>query len=255
METDPSRASERRVAQAFVALADTLVTGFDIIEFMQELAEGCVRLLQVNAAGLLVTDQQNRLRLVAASSEQSRLVELFQLQNEQGPCLDCFRSGQPVHCADLAGPQAARWPQFADQARTCGFAAVSALPMRLRQDTIGAMNVFRTTPGALPPDTIALAQAMADIATIALLQERTIREGQALSEQLQAALTSRVIIEQAKGVLAERHDYSMEQAFTALRRYARDHNHRLSDLAHSVVSRTIDTAALSPDTPGNPSDH
>lgn len=226
------------MAEAFIALADTLVTGFDLIDFMHGLAERCMDLLGVDAVGLLVTDQRGRLQLMGASSEQTRLLELFQLQNDQGPCLVCFRSGRPVHCADLSGPQAGAWPRFAEQARLAGFGAVSALPMRLREQIIGAMNLFQRQPGELDAGTAALAQAMADIATIGLLQERAIRESQMLSEQLQHALSSRVIIEQAKGMLSERHTLPMDEAFSLLRHHARSHHQHLTDLARSVVTRT-----------------
>ncbi|GAA2615058.1 GAF and ANTAR domain-containing protein [Actinomadura fulvescens] len=238
-------AAPQEVARAFVALADTLVSGFDVIDFLQHLSERCVELLEVDAAGILVTDQRGHLRFMAASSEQTRLLELFQLQDEQGPCLDCFHDGAAVHCADLGHQDAVRrWPRFAPEARHSGFAAVSALPMRLRTEVIGAMNLFRARPGAMASEQVELGQAMADIATIGLLQERAIRQNQILSEQLQGALNSRVVIEQAKGVLAERHDCSMQQAFTALRGHARDHNLRLTDLARALVSRSLDPAEL-----------
>ncbi|MEV1168526.1 GAF and ANTAR domain-containing protein [Nonomuraea sp. NPDC049784] len=240
MEPSSSRGPERQVAEAFVALADTLVTGFDIIEFMHVLAERCVNLLGVDAAGLLITDDRGRLQLMGSSSEQSRLLELFQLQSDQGPCLDSFRSGLPVHCADLAEAHAVTtWPRFAGHAQRRGFRAVSALPMRLREQVIGAMNLFHARPGAMEPGTAALAQAMADIATIGLLQERAIRESQILTEQLQHALSSRVIIEQAKGVIAERHGLSMEAAFALLRGHARSNNQSLTGLAQEVVAHTI----------------
>ncbi|RJL23996.1 GAF and ANTAR domain-containing protein [Bailinhaonella thermotolerans] len=226
------------LARTFVALADTLVTDFDVIAFLQMLCERSVELLGVDAAGLLVTDQRGNLRLMAASSEQSRLLELFQLQNEQGPCLESFNSGHVVHCADLAGPEGRRWPQFAEQARECGFAAVSALPMRLRADVIRALNLFRAVPGPLTPEKVALGQALAEVATIGLLQERAVSQAQTLVEQLQTALNSRVVIEQAKGVLAQWHGWSMEQAFTALRAYARDHNPKLTGLAGAVVAKS-----------------
>ncbi|MFC9977467.1 GAF and ANTAR domain-containing protein [Spirillospora sp. NPDC127200] len=233
------------MATTFVTLADTLVSGFDIIEFLQQMAERSVELLGVDAAGLLVTDQRGHLRLMAASSDQARLLELFQLQNEQGPCLDAFTGGRPVHCADLTGATARTWwPLFVEQARECGFTAVSALPMRLRDQVIGAFNLFRTAPGPLPGGTLRLGQAMADVATIGLLQERTIRQGRILTEQLQEALTRRVLIEQAKGVLAERHGWTVDQAFTVLRAHARNHNQRLTDLARAVVDRSPEAGEL-----------
>ncbi|MBW8480814.1 GAF and ANTAR domain-containing protein [Actinomadura parmotrematis] len=244
------------MAAAFIALADTLVTDFDVIEFLQQMAERSVDLLGIDAAGLLVTDQNGRLRLVATSNDQTRMLELFQLQNRQGPCLDAFTTGRAVHCADLGDPaEAAAWPLFAARAGDSGFAAVSALPMRLRDQVIGALNLFRNDSGPLAEDTVRLGQAMADIATIGLLQERTIRHGQVLTDQLQTALTSRVVIEQAKGVLAERHGWTMDQAFTALRGHARDNGRPLTALAQTVVSRGLgeaESAALAGRVPRSP---
>src|SRR6266702_3606233 len=175
--------------------------------------------------------------MVAGSSEAARLLELFQLQNDQGPCLDCFRTGRPVAAADLAasGP---RWPRFAPAARQAGFAAVQALPMRLREQVIGALNLFRADPGALAPAGIRVGQALADVATISLLHERGMRHSDVLNEQLQTALNSRVVIEQAKGKLAERLGVDMDQAFALLRDHARASNRRLSDLARAFIDGT-----------------
>ncbi|HUR06957.1 MAG TPA: GAF and ANTAR domain-containing protein [Nonomuraea sp.] len=238
MDIPPSRGPELEVAQAFIILADTLVTGFDVIDFMHGLAGQCVQLLGVDAAGLLVAAPGQKLRLMGASSEQSRLLELAQLQTDEGPCLDCFATYQSVHCADLAASEPMeRWPRFAEQARVNGFRAVDALPLRLRNQVIGAMNLFRHEPGELPPVTISLAQALADIATIGLLQERAIREGQVLSDQLQHALNSRVVIEQAKGMLSERYALPMDESFDMLRRHARTHSWQLTELAREVVAR------------------
>ena len=175
--------------------------------------------------------------MVAASSEAARLLELFQLQNDQGPCLDCFRSGQPVAATDLSC-RAQRWPRFAPAAGQAGFCAVQALPMRLRDQVIGALNLFRATPGAFDAADIRVGQALADVATISLLHERSMRRSDTLNEQLQTALNSRVIIEQAKGKLAERLGLDMNQAFTLLRDQARNRNQRLSDLARAFVDGT-----------------
>jgi transcriptional regulator with GAF, ATPase, and Fis domain len=226
--------SEQRLADAFIEMADTLVDDFDVIDFLHLLTDRCVGLLDVSAAGLLLTDQQDALRVVAASSEQTRLLELFQLQTDEGPCLDCFRTGHPIAVPDLAVDDH-RWPRFTAEARQTGFASVHALPMRLRSDVIGALNLFHTQPGALVPETIRLGQALADIATIGLLQERAIRRRETLAEQLQTALSSRVLIEQAKGIIAERHRIDMDQAFSLLRQAARSRSHRLSDLANAIV--------------------
>jgi transcriptional regulator with GAF, ATPase, and Fis domain len=220
--------------EAFVELADTLVAGFDIIEFLQVLTDRSVQLLDASAAGLLLADPRGDLRVVAASSERARLVELFQVQNDEGPCLDCFRSGQPVAAADL-GAESGRWPHFAATASQAGFAAVQALPMRLREETIGALNLFRTVPGLFDRADVRIGQALADVATIGLLNERNLRRSETLNEQLQGALNSRVIIEQAKGKLAERLGLEMDEAFNILRSYARARNRGLSELARAFI--------------------
>jgi hypothetical protein len=186
--------------------------------------------------------------VVAASSEAARLLELFQLQSDQGPCLDCFRAGQPVDSGDLAAA-GQRWPRFAPAAQQAGFAAVQALPMRLRDQVIGALNLFRASPGALPPADVRVGQALADVATISLLHERSMRHSDTLNEQLQTALNSRVIIEQAKGKLAERLGLDMDQAFSLLRDFARARNRRLSDLAQAFVDGSDTLPSLPPATP------
>ncbi len=226
--------AEIQLSDVFVELADTLVDDFDVIEFLHVLADRCVQLLGVSAAGLLVTDQQDNLQVVAASSEGTRLLELFQLQTDQGPGVDCFRTGQPVSVIDLrtAGH---RWPRFTAAAAEVGFAAVHALPMRLRSEVIGALNLFDTHPGALDEGKVRIGQALADVATIGLLQQRAIQHRDILAEQLQAALNSRVLIEQAKGVLAERLQVDVGEAFALLRNGARGHNRRLSDLAQAII--------------------
>jgi GAF domain-containing protein len=228
--------AEVQLADVFVEMADTLVDDFDVIDFLHVLAERCVHLLGVSAAGLLLTDLQGALQVVAASSERTRLLELFQLQTDQGPCLDCFRTGQPVSVTDL--PSAGRWPRFTAAAAKVGFAAVHALPMRLRNEVIGALNLFDTNPGPLGQSTLRIGQALADVATIGLLQQRAIRRRDTLTEQLQTALNSRILIEQAKGVLAERLHLDLDDAFTLLRSGARSRNRRLSELAQAIVDGT-----------------
>jgi GAF domain-containing protein len=224
---------EMQLSDVFVEMADTLVDDFDVIDFLHVLTERCVQLLGISAAGLLLTDGQDMLQVVAASSERTRLLELFQLQTDQGPCVDCFRTGQPMSVADL--PAAGRWPRFTAAAAEVGFAAVHALPMRLRDEVIGALNLFDTSPGALAESKLRIGQALADVATIGLLQQRAISRRDALTEQLQTALNSRVLIEQAKGVLAERLQVDMAEAFAVLRGDARSHNRRLSELAQAIV--------------------
>ena len=224
------------MSATFVELTDTMVADFDIIDFLHVLTMRSVELLDVSAAGLLLADPRGELRVVAASSEAARLLELFQLQSDQGPCLDCFRSGQPVACIDLSADP--RWPQFAEQAGQAGFSAVQALPMRLRDQVIGALNLFRGTVGAFDPEVVHVGQALADVATISLLHDRSMRRTDTLNEQLQTALNSRVVIEQAKGKLAERLGIDVNQAFTLLRDQARNRNQRLSDLARAFVDGT-----------------
>ncbi|MFC4021537.1 GAF and ANTAR domain-containing protein [Micromonospora sp. GCM10011542] len=225
--------AEIQLSDVFVEMADTLVDDFDVIEFLHVLTERCVQLLGVSAVGLLLTDQQRTLQVVAASSERTRLLELFQLQTDQGPCVDCFRSGQPVSVADL--PAAGQWPRFTAAAAEAGFASVHALPMRLRSEVIGALNLFDVQPGALDEGRLRIGQALADVATIGLLQQRAIHRRDILTEQLQTALNSRVLIEQAKGVLAERLQVDVGEAFVLLRGTARSHNRRLSDVARAIV--------------------
>ena len=234
------------LSETFVELTDTMVSDFDVIDFLHLLTDRSVQLLDVSAAGLLLADPRGELRVVAASSQAARLLELFQLQNDQGPCLDCFRAGRPVAAADLAA-EAQRWPRFAAAAQQAGFAAVQALPMRLREQVIGALNLFRAVPGAFDPADIRIGQALADVATISLLHERSMRHSDTLNEQLQTALNSRVIIEQAKGKLAERLGLDMDQAFNVLRNHARARNQRLSDLAQAFVdgSETLTGGAAS----------
>jgi GAF domain-containing protein len=224
------------LADVFIELADTLIDDFDLLEFLNRLTERCVELLDVAAAGLLLTDGQGALQVVAASSERTRLLELFQLQTDQGPCLDCFRTGTPISVTDL--PASDRWPRFTAAAAEVGFAAVHALPMRLRTDIIGALNLFDTAAGPLHQDKLRLGQALADVSTIGLLQQRAIHHRDVLTEQLQTALNSRVLIEQAKGLLAERLHINVDDAFTILRNTSRSHNRPLSRLAQAIVDGT-----------------
>jgi GAF domain-containing protein len=234
---------DQQITETLVELADTLVLGFDGIDFLHTLTERCVQLLGVDAAGILLIDQRGTLSLVAASTEQARLLELFQLQNEEGPCLDCYHSGQSVACADLAmAPQ--RWPRFATAARNQGFAAVQAVPMRLREQILGALNLFRHSPSAISTEATAIAQSFANVATISILQVRALRHSEMVTEQLQTALNSRVLIEQAKGILAERRHVSIAEAFTLMRTYARNHNQLLSQVARAVITQDPGIANL-----------
>ena len=236
--TDTEQDRERRLARAFVRLADTLTSGFDVAELFDDLVGTCVDLLSLSAAGLMLTDQRGALRMMASSSEKTRVLELFELQNDQGPCLDCYRTSEIVAAVDEAD-QAARWPAFATEARALGLGPVYALPMRLRQQTIGALNLFRTYPSPLSDVELDIGQAMADVATIAILEHRARLADQHLAEQLQTALNSRVTIEQAKGVIAEHARVDMEAAFAILRDHARSNNLRLTELAMAIASRQL----------------
>jgi GAF domain-containing protein len=226
--------STHRVAEIFVEFADTLVEEFDVVEFLQMVTSRAAELVDSAAAGLLLADEQGRLQFMAASDERTELLELFQVQAVEGPCQDCYRQGTPVVNADLTTAQD-RWPQFTPRALAAGFASVHAFPLRLRQQVIGALNMFGTREGDLDPADVQVIQALADIATIGLLQERAVREATVLSEQLQGALQSRISIEQAKGAVAQIHGVDVDVAFELMRRYARSHNQALSVVARDVI--------------------
>jgi GAF domain-containing protein len=227
--------SRERLAEVFVEIADTLVDDFDLIEFLRTVTARAAELVNVSAVGLLLADTHGQLQFMAASDEETKLLELFQLQHHEGPCLDAFLSSTPVVNADLrlATP---RWPVFAPHAARLGFRSVHAIPLRLRNRVIGALNLFGTDTGGLDPSDVKVVQALADVATIGLLQEQAISRGEVLTEQLQGALNSRIVIEQAKGALARTHDVDVDRAFDLLRSYARNHNRKLVDLAHAVLT-------------------
>jgi transcriptional regulator with GAF, ATPase, and Fis domain len=235
--------NEALLVHTLVELADGLVDDYDVVELLSLLTDRCVEVLGVSAAGVMLVAPEGDLRVVASSSEAMRVVELFELQSDEGPCLDCYRSGEAVNHEDLTTVDA-RWPRFAPVAVEAGFRSVHALPMRLRGSIIGALNLFGTDEGALAEEDVVAGRALADVATIAILQQRVASESRVLIDQLNHALTSRVVIEQAKGVLAERAGLSMESAFEAMRRHARHHNLRLADVARSVIGRTLAPGAL-----------
>jgi transcriptional regulator with GAF, ATPase, and Fis domain len=241
--------ADDRLARTFVELADTLVDDFDLVEFLHMLVDRCVELLEVSATGLMLADSHGLLRVMASSAESVHLLELFQLQNHEGPCLECYRTGAPVSHPDLS-MALDRWPLFAPAATEAGFRTVHALPMRLRSQVIGALNLFHIDPNALAPEVTRIGQAMADVATIGLIQERAQHHQDIVVDQLQTALNSRVLIEQAKGILAERHGIDPGQAFTLLRTYARNHNQRLTQLAASVIDGTTTTELFPGAPPG-----
>jgi GAF domain-containing protein len=238
-------ARESVLARTLVELADTLVDDFDVVELLTLLTDRCVDVLDVAAAGLMLVSPAGDLRVMASSSEAMRVLELFELQSQEGPCLDCYRSGTPVVNQDLEAVNG-RWPRFAPEALAAGFKSVHALPMRLRGAVIGALNMFHVDTGEMREADVLAAQAFADVATIAVLQHRAVLEAQVLNEQLNIALNSRILIEQAKGVLSERATLNMEQAFAVLRNYARNHNLRLADVATDVINGTLAADALGP---------
>jgi GAF domain-containing protein len=255
--SQPQDGRERLISRAFVALADTLVDDYDIIDLLDRLVGYSVALLDADAAAIMLADARGQLHAVAASSEDAELMELLQLQAEQGPCVECFHSAAPVSAPDLT-KATTRWPRFIAAAGARGvFASVHAVPLRLRGQAIGALNLLHRDPGPLPEDDLALGQALADIATIGILQERAIRRGEVVNEQLQTALNSRVIIEQAKGVLAQHSGLAMDEAFNQLRGYARARNLRLADVARHITTGQLNPSALSrrPARPAPPPGH
>ena len=229
---------ERAVAEAFVSLATTLAVGYDVLELLSELTADCARLLDIASAGLLLADRHGVLHVLAASSEDTRQLEIFQVQRDQGPCLDCFHTKTPVSVESLIR-DADRWPQFAEAALNMGFRSVHAIPMRLRDNVLGTLGLFGTTAGALNPADLRLAQAFADVASVALIQGRASEDQNIVNQQLQHALSSRIVLEQAKGILAQSGDLDMKQAFAYLLRYSRDHNRRLSEVADALVDRDL----------------
>lgn len=235
---------EALLTRAFVELADTLVDDYDVIEVLDRLVAHSVALLSADAAGIMLVEPGGRLRVVASSSEESGWTELMQIQADEGPCVDCVRTGQPVVVTDL-DEAAGRWPQLiAALAGKGSYRSVHALPLRLRGQAIGGMNLFHTRPGPLPEADLRLGQALADVATIAILQHRNASDLDVVNAQLRTALDSRIIIEQAKGMVAARARVPMDQAFTRLRSHARNHNQRLADVASNVVEGTLDPGTM-----------
>lgn len=239
--------STERLADVFVEFADTLIDDYDVIEFLLMVTNRTAELVGVSDVGLLLADQRGRLQFVAASNEDVKRLELFQLQVSEGPCRDAFQSGQAVVNADLLDA-ADRWPRFAPHATADGYRSAHAFPLRLRQDVIGAIGVFGTDVGRWDAAEIHVAQALAHVATIGLLQERAVRRGEVLAEQLQSALNSRIVIEQAKGAISQFRNVSVDDAFFMLRDHARRTKQRLGDVAHAALA---DPASLA-ETPAAP---
>ena len=231
-----------RMSRTMVELADTLVHGFDVVEFLQTLSTSCVGLLGLASAGVMLHDKHNNLQVIASSDERGRTLELLELQNSEGPCLDAFRLRRPVQAG--AAEAVERWPMFTAHARSLGYQTYIAVPMRLRDEVIGALNLFRDQDSLLLEQELRDAQALADIATIGLLNERAVRESRLVAEQLQHALTSRVVLEQAKGALASMLDCDVDAAFQVMRGYARNHNLRLGDIARQVIQGKLTASVI-----------
>lgn len=232
-----------RLANAFVGLADTLVADYDVVELAQQLIDSSMTLLPIAAAGIVLGDAMGELHVFALSSEQTRLLELLQVEADMGPCLQAYRTGAAVFVDDLSvDPR--RWPAFAERAAEYHFRSVSALPLRLRDERVGALNLLRTDVGPLQQTDIAVGQALADVATIGILHQRIMTRSELVNQQLQTALNTRVVIEQAKGVLAERGGVDMDIAFSLLRAHARKTQQRLADLARAVVAGADTTVIL-----------
>ncbi|MCW2850062.1 MAG: hypothetical protein JWR90_4036 [Marmoricola sp.] len=234
MTPDNMLQKQARLAQRFVDLADTLVDDYDVVEVLDGLMNTCLELLDVDEAGMLLNDGHGNLQRVASSSEEARLLELLQVQTREGPCFEAVQTGQSIVVHDIEKTRD-RWPTFADRATADGFSSVYAFPMRLREATIGGLNLFGSERNALGEQDRVIAKALADVATIGILQQRSLHRSSLLAENLQRALNTRIVVEQAKGILSERGNLRMDETFNLLRSYARSHNVKLSDLAHGVV--------------------
>ena len=241
--TDTAVVRERRLVETFVELADTLVEDFDVVDFFASLAERVVELGIASEAGILLVDEAGDLQFVAASHERAHLLELFQVQNQEGPCQDCFTTGAPVSVSDLEN-EADRWPLFAPRAVSAGFRSVQAVPLRLRGTVLGAFNLFLIDAGGIDQDAEAVVQAMADVATIGLLQQRELDRAHTVEGQLQRALQTRIGIEQAKGIIAEQLGIEMDAAFALVRGYSRNHNLKLHDVTRDVVRGVLAASDL-----------
>lgn len=236
---------EADVVRALVEMADTLVDDYDVVELLTGLADRCVGLLGASAAGVMLASPEGDLRLVASSSEAMRVLELFELEAHEGPCLDAFRTGEAVEHRNLRAGEGP-WPRFSSAALEAGFESASALPLRLRDVTVGAMNLLGVTQTPMDPADVIVARAFADLASLSILQHRAATDSQRLNEQLSIALTSRVVIEQAKGVISERGGFGLAEAFTRLRTYARSNNLRLTDVAQAAIDGTLDSQVWVP---------
>jgi GAF domain-containing protein len=231
---DLSAHREALLGRVLVELADTLVEGFEVLDFLYVLCERCTEVLEVDAVGVLLAPPGGGLELSAASSEKMELLELFEMQQREGPCFDAYVTGSPVACSDLAAAEQ-RWSMFVPRALAAGFRSVYGFPLRLREEVIGALNVFRTEAGVFSGEDVLAGTAMADMATIGIMHERVVREGRLREQQLEHALENRMVVEQAKGILAERHSLSPDKAFDLLRDYARSNRRPITEVSSGVV--------------------
>ncbi len=229
---------EHRLVDTFVALTDILVDDYDVVELLQNLVDSVVDIFDASAAGILLVNQSQELEVLASTSDRSSFLGLLQLDAGEGPCVECFATGRPVSVRDHAEMER-RWPTFAAASAESGYASVHAIPMRLRDTTLGSLNLFRETEGALNRDDALAAQALTDVATISILQQRSLEHANLAQQQLQRALDSRIVIEQAKGFLAQTHRIDMDQAFAKLRTHARSNQELLADVARAVVERRL----------------
>ncbi len=234
---------ETRINNAFVKVADTLTTDFDIVDLLHTLVEECAQILNIEAGGLMLADAAGNLHLMTSTSESADLVEVMQLAAAGGPCIDCFETGLPVSVSDIQ-ELGGRWPAFQKAALQQGFQSAHATPMKLRGQIIGTMNLFGNERREISARDVAVAQALADVATIGILQERLIREGHVIAEQLHAALDSRIVIEQAKGIIAQALSLDMPDAFSVLRTYARNNNFTIRSVAEQVSDRILTADAM-----------
>jgi transcriptional regulator with GAF, ATPase, and Fis domain len=229
---------ENRLVETFVALTDVLVDDYDVVEVLQNLVDGAIELFDAAAAGILLVNRDGDLEVLASTSERSGLLGLLQLDAGEGPCVECVTTGHPVSVRDPA-EMARRWPAFAEASVASGYASVHAIPMRLRDTTLGSLNLFRETEGTLNHRDALAAQALTDVATISILQQRTLEHATTTQVQLQRALDSRVVIEQAKGFVAHTHQVGTDEAFGMLRRHARANQLLLADVARAVIERRL----------------
>ncbi|WP_144764953.1 GAF and ANTAR domain-containing protein [Curtobacterium sp. 9128] len=233
-----ARTREQQLVETFVTITDTLVSDYDLVDLLQSLVDNAAELFDAAAAGILLTNQRKELEVLASTSEGSSFMGLLQLETGEGPCVEAFATGQTVS-VESPDQMQDRWPRFAAASAELGFASVHSVPLRLRDATIGSMNLFRLTTGALNDEDAIAVRALTDVATISILQHRTVEHADLVQTQLQHALSSRIAIEQAKGFLAHTHRVDLDTAFTLLRSYARAHQLRLADVARDVVNHVV----------------